>query len=129
MTDIICGFPGESENDFQETFDLVENYAFGLLNISQFYARPGTPAAKMRPRVPTATVKARSRRLTALSATFRPYDGLVGSVKSCSSCAEIADGGRRLVAHTASYVKVLAGLRRRTRPSGPEFDLHAATHT
>lgn len=46
-TDIICGFPGETEEDFQETIDLVKLYHFPSLFINQFYPRPGTPAAKM----------------------------------------------------------------------------------
>ena len=50
MTDIICGFPGETEEDFEETYRLVERHSFHLMNISQFYSRPGTPAAKMKRR-------------------------------------------------------------------------------
>ncbi|TNN79958.1 Threonylcarbamoyladenosine tRNA methylthiotransferase [Liparis tanakae] len=46
-TDLICGFPGETETDFQETVDLVKLYRFPSLFINQFYPRPGTPAAKM----------------------------------------------------------------------------------
>ncbi|XP_055475026.1 threonylcarbamoyladenosine tRNA methylthiotransferase isoform X2 [Psammomys obesus] len=45
-TDIICGFPGETDQDFQETVKLVEEYKFPSLFINQFYPRPGTPAAK-----------------------------------------------------------------------------------
>jgi tRNA A37 methylthiotransferase MiaB len=41
-TDIICGFPYETEEDFEETMNLVEKYRFGIMNISQFYPRPGT---------------------------------------------------------------------------------------
>ncbi|KAK1794557.1 hypothetical protein P4O66_001282 [Electrophorus voltai] len=46
-TDIICGFPGETDADFQETMELVKKYRFPSLFINQFYPRPGTPAAKM----------------------------------------------------------------------------------
>lgn len=46
-TDLICGFPGETEGDFQETVELVKLYRFPSLFINQFYPRPGTPAAKM----------------------------------------------------------------------------------
>ena len=48
LTDIICGFPTETENDFQMTVDLVNEYKFPSLFINQFFQRPGTPAAKMR---------------------------------------------------------------------------------
>lgn len=46
-TDIICGFPGETEEDFRQTTDLVKLYRFPSLFINQFYPRPGTPAARM----------------------------------------------------------------------------------
>ena len=120
MTDIICGFPGESDEDFEETYRLVERHSFHLMNISQFYSRPGTPAAKMK-RVPTKAVKARSRRLTQLAATFKPYGELVGTTEACASCGEVADGGRRLVAHTKRYVKVLVPFDERL--VGARFDV------
>ena len=55
-TDIICGFPGETDQDFQETVKLVEEYKFPSLFINQFYPRPGTPAAKME-QVPAQVVR------------------------------------------------------------------------
>lgn len=78
-TDIIAGFPGETEEDFQETVDLITHYKLPVVNISQFYPRPGTPAAKMR-RISTKIVKERSRRLTHIFEQFRPHDHLVGKV-------------------------------------------------
>ena len=54
-TDIICGFPTETWEDFQETVALVERYKFPSLFINQFYPRPGTPAARMK-RLPTEEV-------------------------------------------------------------------------
>lgn len=47
-TDIICGFPGETDEDFEATMALVRQYKFPHTHISQFYPRPGTPAARMR---------------------------------------------------------------------------------
>ncbi len=46
-TDIIVGFPGEAEEDFQETINLVKKMKFDVVNISKFGSRPGTKAAKM----------------------------------------------------------------------------------
>lgn len=54
-TDIICGFPNETDEDFAETLSLCKKYKFPSLFINQFYPRPGTPAARM-PKVPPATV-------------------------------------------------------------------------
>lgn len=59
-TDIICGFPTETENDFQETLDLCKKYKFPSLFINQFYPRPGTPAARMQ-RVPASDVSTISK--------------------------------------------------------------------
>lgn len=47
-TDIICGFPGETEDDFAKTMAIVEKYKFSHCHISQFYSRPGTLAARMK---------------------------------------------------------------------------------
>ncbi len=47
-TDIICGFPGETDEDFEATMALVRKYRFPHTHISQFYPRPGTPAARMK---------------------------------------------------------------------------------
>ena len=110
-TDIICGFPGETEGDFEATLELVRKYAFGILNISQFYPRPGTPAASMR-RLPTALVKARSRRLTTMTEAFDPYRSLVGTTQTIHVDLERervrdANATPRLVAHTKTFVKVL----------------------
>jgi threonylcarbamoyladenosine tRNA methylthiotransferase CDKAL1 len=44
VTDIICGFPTETEADFDETLDLCRKYKFASLYINQYFPRPGTPA-------------------------------------------------------------------------------------
>ncbi|KAF6146150.1 hypothetical protein GIB67_015588, partial [Kingdonia uniflora] len=45
---IVCGFPGETEEDFAQTLDLIRDYKFPQVHISQFYPRLGTPAARMK---------------------------------------------------------------------------------
>lgn len=105
-TDIICGFPGENEDDFDETLKLIDHYKLAIVNISQFYPRPGTPAAKMK-RIPTQIVKDRSRRLTRLFESFDPYRNLVGQTVAVWFDIEVTDDGRHSVGHTKSYVKVL----------------------
>lgn len=105
-TDIICGFPGETEEQFDETMALVSKYRFHIMNISQFYPRPGTPAAKMK-RVPTHIVKNRSRRLTKLFETFDPYPHLIGTEQKVWINTEVSDDKKYTVAHTKNYTKVL----------------------
>jgi threonylcarbamoyladenosine tRNA methylthiotransferase CDKAL1 len=48
ITDIICGFPAESDEDWKATMDLVRKYRFHGIYSSKFFARPGTPAHKMK---------------------------------------------------------------------------------
>lgn len=62
-TDIICGFPEESENDFKETIELVKEFKPEVINISKFWARPGTYAAKMK-QLDGKIIKKRSQELT-----------------------------------------------------------------
>lgn len=107
-TDIICGFPNETEADFDETLALIEHYKFAVVNISQFYPRPGTPAARMK-RIATQVVKDRSRRLTKLFESFDPYKQYMGRREKVWFCTEISDDGRS-VGHTKAYVKVLVPL-------------------
>lgn len=65
-TDIIVGFPGETEEDFQETLRVVETARFASAFTFQYSIRPGTPAATMPDQIPKAVVQERFERLTAL---------------------------------------------------------------
>jgi len=65
-TDIIVGFPGETEEDFQETLRVVEAARFATAFTFQYSIRPGTPAATMPDQVPKAVVQERYERLAAL---------------------------------------------------------------
>ncbi|MDP4715744.1 MAG: tRNA (N6-isopentenyl adenosine(37)-C2)-methylthiotransferase MiaB [Candidatus Nanopelagicales bacterium] len=65
-TDIIVGFPGETEADFQATLDVVTAARFTSAFTFQYSIRPGTPAATMPDQVPKAVVQERYVRLTAL---------------------------------------------------------------
>lgn len=60
-TDIICGFPTETEENFEDTMALCAKYKFPSLFINQFFPRPGTPAALMT-RVDPQEVKKRTKR-------------------------------------------------------------------
>ncbi|MBP2144847.1 MiaB-like tRNA modifying enzyme [Methanofollis sp. W23] len=63
-TDLIVGYPSETEEDFEETLAMVERVRPDKVNITRYSVRPGTPAAEMK-QVPGRVVKARSRRLDA----------------------------------------------------------------
>lgn len=105
-TDLICGFPTESEEDFLDTLELVRRHRFPVLFINQFYPRPSTPAASIRPRVATQEVKRRTRAVTQL---FNEYEPLRARIGECLSvlCVDVASDGRHLVGHSKRYEQVL----------------------
>ncbi|MFT4307263.1 MAG: tRNA (N6-isopentenyl adenosine(37)-C2)-methylthiotransferase MiaB [Microbacterium sp.] len=65
-TDIIVGFPGETEEDFQDTLRVVEQARFASAFTFQYSIREGTPAATMADQVPKEVVQERYERLVAL---------------------------------------------------------------
>ncbi|GBP98641.1 tRNA (N6-isopentenyl adenosine(37)-C2)-methylthiotransferase MiaB [Streptomyces spongiicola] len=65
-TDIIVGFPGETEEDFEETLHVVREARFAQAFTFQYSKRPGTPAAEMGGQIPKEVVQARYERLVAL---------------------------------------------------------------
>ena len=62
-TDLIVGFPGETEEDFQATLDVVEQARFANAFTFQYSKRPGTPAAELPDQLPKAVVQERYQRL------------------------------------------------------------------
>ncbi|MCX6262488.1 MAG: tRNA (N(6)-L-threonylcarbamoyladenosine(37)-C(2))-methylthiotransferase MtaB [Bacteroidia bacterium] len=65
--DVIVGFPGESDNDFEDTFSFLKEIPISYLHVFNFSERPGTPAEKMSGKVPFSIREKRSRRLISLS--------------------------------------------------------------
>ena len=65
-TDLIVGFPGETEQDFQETLDVVAAARFSAAFTFQYSKRPGTPAAELAGQIPKPVVQERYQRLIEL---------------------------------------------------------------
>ena len=70
-TDLIVGFPGESEEDFTSTLEFVEKCAFSAMHIFPYSRRTGTPAAKMTDQMPNAVKEERAARAGALAARLK----------------------------------------------------------
>jgi len=66
-TDIIVGFPGESEDDFQNTLDLAEKAGFARIHVFSFSMRKGTAAYNMKPKIKPHIIKDRASRLKNLA--------------------------------------------------------------
>ena len=65
--DVMVGFPGETEAEFEENYRFIEGLPFTYLHVFTYSERPGTPAAEL-PQVPMALRKERNRRLRELAA-------------------------------------------------------------
>ncbi|GLV56535.1 threonylcarbamoyladenosine tRNA methylthiotransferase MtaB [Dictyobacter sp. S3.2.2.5] len=66
-TDIITGFPGETDEDFELTYQLAKELEFAKSHVFRFSPRQGTPAARMRGQIKDVVKKARSQRLLELN--------------------------------------------------------------
>lgn len=108
-TDIICGFPTETEQDFEETMKLCEKYKFPSLFVNQFFPRPGTPAARMT-KIPTQVVKNRTKRLSEFFQSYSPYFDRIGLVQDVL-VTEISHDRKHYVGHNKSYEQVLLPLK------------------
>ncbi len=112
-TDVIVGFPGETEEEFSETLSFLEKIGFYEMHIFKYSRRQGTKAAAMSSQVPEKVKAERSRRALALSAKlsedFRKY--YEGTVREILLEEEQEIGGRRyMTGFTREYVKAAAEL-------------------
>ena len=80
-TDVIVGFPGETEDDFQQTCDACDEIGYSKIHIFPFSPRRGTPAAEMPSQISPEVKALRVERLKALAERLqgRYYDQLIGN--------------------------------------------------
>jgi tRNA-2-methylthio-N6-dimethylallyladenosine synthase len=92
-TDLIVGFPGETEEDFLETMRVVEEARFGATYTYQYSKRPGTPAATLPEQIPKAVVQERYERLLSLvnRIALEENQALVGNTVEVL----VSNGGRK----------------------------------
>lgn len=103
-TDIIVGFPGETEDDFAATLDVVRQARFASAFTFQYSQRPGTPAAELPDQVPKAVVQERYERLAALvdQLAWQENQALIGTTAEVLvSDGTVALGGGKKDAQTS----------------------------
>ena len=107
-TDVIVGFPEESESDFEETMALLRDARPEIVNVSRYSARPGTDAALME-QVDNGTVRRRSRAASELAASISrgANKEMVGSRCDVLFVERAADGG--LKGRNREYKPVYVG--------------------
>ena len=111
-TDLIVGFPGETDADFAESLDYVREIGFSRLHVFTYSQRPGTAAAKMPDQVPGPVKKERAHRLIDLGqemslAFHRRFEGDTRAVLWETAVGADNDG-LRWVGYTDNYMRVHA---------------------
>jgi len=106
-TDMIVGFPGETEEEFQQSLEFIKKCAFADMHIFPYSRRPGTPADKMPNQLDRATKEQRSRRAIRageeMNLAYR--QAMEGTVQEV--LFEEVDGSF-YVGHALNYAKVYA---------------------
>ncbi len=107
-TDVIVGFPGENDRDFDETCDVVERAGFSKIHIFPFSARRGTDAATMPNQVPEYVTAARVEHLATLEAELRDryYEQLVGLQLRVLVESPVKDRPGRMLGTSCRYAPV-----------------------
>ena len=110
-TDLVVGFPGETEGEFEETCRFCDSMGFAGIHVFPYSRRPGTPAAAMPAQVHDGLKKQRSARMAALgsrsAARFR--SAFLG--RTMAVLWEEVSAGGLWSGHTANYLRVYAPSR------------------
>ena len=111
-TDIIAGFPGETDDEFSETLEFVQEMSFSGGHVFSYSPRPGTGAAKMRGQVKPEVRKRRNRILQeAIEESAKSYrERFIGETMSVlwESTTEYGEYGWRMEGWTGNYLRVSA---------------------
>ena len=109
-TDVIAGFPGESDSEFTETMEFIGSIPFAGGHIFPYSRRPGTPAARMKDQVPKAVQKERAKQLRDLFAVKKEQfeKSFIGSVQDVlwESSRELPNGMWESHGLTGNYLSV-----------------------
>ena len=104
-TDVIVGFPGETDEEFDETYNFIKKVNYSELHVFPYSPRKNTPAAKMPNQVNDQIKHDRSNRLLALSKELNRDFALKQIGKSLKVLFEKRDG-EYLIGHASDYLKV-----------------------
>jgi len=108
--DVMAGFPGETDAEFEDTRRLIDELPFTYLHVFTFSARPGTPAAVMPNQVPVQVARERNRVLRELAAEKKLafMRGFVGSKVEAITLNVVSShaGGEFTEALTDNYLKL-----------------------
>lgn len=129
-TDVITGFPGETEDEFNQTREYLQNIQFSDLHIFPYSPRTGTKAASMPDQVPPEVKKKRSDLLIADTEEYRhAYAANFYNKREKVLFEEIVtvDGRKYLIGHNERYVKIGVPLAEAQEKGYGENEIHEVT--
>ena len=105
-TDLIVGFPGETEEEFDETLDTLKEIGFTKIHTFPYSKRKGTPAASMDNQISPEIKKERVRKVLELSSDFEQkyYENNIGKIYD--GVVEVHQSGE-IVVHTSNFIPVI----------------------
>ncbi|MDR2502560.1 MAG: tRNA (N(6)-L-threonylcarbamoyladenosine(37)-C(2))-methylthiotransferase MtaB [Oscillospiraceae bacterium] len=103
--DLICGFPGETDAQFDASLTFIGRCAFSDMHVFPYSARPGTPAAAMPDQIPHTIRRARARAARELAETMRERFIASQLGRTLPVLFERESGGRR-IGYTGNYLEV-----------------------
>jgi threonylcarbamoyladenosine tRNA methylthiotransferase MtaB len=109
-TDVIVGFPGETDADFEDSLDFIREIGFTRLHVFPYSKRPGTAAAMMEGHLPKAVKKERVRQMIALGnrLSLDFHGRFVGQAANVlwETAVGADENGLRWVGYTDNYIRV-----------------------
>ena len=107
-TDIIVGFPGESEEDFKQSYEFAQEMKFSKIHVFPYSPKKGTPAAQMKEQISNEIKSERVKILMSLSDKMSKdfIEGFIGKDVEVLFERKCEDG--QYEGHTSNYIKVFA---------------------
>ncbi len=110
-TDIIVGFPGETDEEFEQSLEYIEKIGFGHIHIFAYSPREGTKAARLQGHLDKETKKQRSQRLHELAAQLKAEEmakqiGQTVAVLWEGNAQTLENGQSRFIGHTPNYHRI-----------------------
>jgi threonylcarbamoyladenosine tRNA methylthiotransferase MtaB len=110
--DVIVGFPGETEEDYEDTHRFLESLPLTYLHVFSFSARPGTPAASLPEPVKASDIERRSRQLIKLSESRRMIFMRTAAGSVSEVLFEKKDASGMIAGYTGNYIRTVVPYRK-----------------
>lgn len=108
-TDVMTGFPGETEEEFETTYRFLEDIKFSSMHVFKYSRRKGTPASQYQNQIPSIIKEERSKRLVELSqkCSLEYNMGFVNRIMPVLFEQVVKDKFGYIEGHTKNYIRVL----------------------